>query len=295
MKEIQVSKLSQRDLERLSAYVDGELTVEQTAEMEARLKREPVLQDALEELSQTAQLLRSMPQVTPPRGFALTPEMVASSKPRFGYPVLKLASALAVAAFVVVIGVDVFGSAKDSAALPFNLAQRSIADAPAMEADALDDGEMAFAVGGSEDMAEEDATAPLAEPAAEAYASDAAVEGEGLQQTLIPEAEKPAEEMDDEHEIMPEEPVDVEKSCEGVDNGGVTVTEEMERDSTGGAEIAPTMTASVESEAKVDEMEERRTDWSIDQVAPIRLLEIGLAILCIGLISATLLLRASSR
>jgi hypothetical protein len=278
----------------LSAYVDGELTAEQRAGVETRLKREPALQAALEELRQTVHLLGSMPQLTPPRRFTLTPEMVARSKPSFGYPVLKLASALAVAAFVFVIGVDVFGSTKGSTAFPVNLAQRSVADAPAMEVDSMHDGEMPFAVGESEDVVEE-AAEPLAVPAEEVYDSEAAGEPEGLEQTSIPDAELPAADTGDEQEFMAEEPADVEKTYEGADNGSATVTEEMERDSASGAGVAPTATSSLEGEALVDEPEERGTDWSIDQVAPIRLLEIGLAILCIVLISTTLLLRASSR
>ena len=288
MKEMQVRKLSQRDLEKLSAFLDGELDAKETAQVEERLERESVLRDALTELRQTRQLLRALPHMTPPRGFALTPEMVASRKPKFAYPVMKLASALAVAAFVLVTGVDVFVVAKEPAALPFNLAQRSIVEAPAMEADAFD-------VGESADMADDDAAAPLAEPDDEAYALDAAVEGEGLLQTSIPETEIPMEEVDADQEIPAEPPADTEKAYEGVEDSGETATEDMQHDGTGGAGVAPTVSSSGEGEAIGDEIEERKTDWSIDQVPPIRLLEIGLAILCIVLISTTLLMRTSSR
>jgi hypothetical protein len=71
----------------------------------------------------------------------------------------------------------------------------------------------------------------------------------------------------------------------------------MERDAAGGEEISPTISAeSTGLDALTGETEEQRRGWSLlDQAAPIRLLEIGLAIVCIILISATLILRVSSR
>jgi len=97
--------LSARDLERLSAYLDGECSSKEAAKLEARMRIEPGLRQTLEELRATTGLLRSLPEVTPPRNFALTPEMVGIERRR-PYPILRFATALASIAFVALIGVD---------------------------------------------------------------------------------------------------------------------------------------------------------------------------------------------
>jgi hypothetical protein len=97
--------LSPRDLERLSAYLDGKCSSKQAAKLEARMRIEPGLRQTLEELRATAGLLRALPEVSPPRSFALTPEMVGIERRR-PYPILRLATALASIAFVALIGVD---------------------------------------------------------------------------------------------------------------------------------------------------------------------------------------------
>ncbi len=101
--------LSPRDLERLSAYLDGECSSKEAAKLESRLQLEPGLRQALEELRATAGLLHALPEVPPPRSFALTPEMVGL-KQRRAYPVLRLATALASIAFVALIGLDAFAN-----------------------------------------------------------------------------------------------------------------------------------------------------------------------------------------
>jgi len=97
--------LSPRDLERLSAYLDGECSSKQAVKLEARMRIEPGLRQTLDELRATSALLRALPDVSPPRSFALTPEMVGIERRR-PYPILRLATALASIAFVVLIGVD---------------------------------------------------------------------------------------------------------------------------------------------------------------------------------------------
>ncbi len=294
MNEMQVRKLSQRDLERLSAYLDGELNTKQTAQIEARLDREPLLRDALEELRQTARLLRSMPQVTPPRHFTLTPEMLKSHKSRYAYPALKLASALVAAAFVFVIGIDIFGAAKGSDEFAVNFTQRSIAEAPAMEVDVDEAEDMVAAEGEIEEVVGE-AAEPLAESAAEAYEEDFAMEEGGVEHTQPPESEIPAEEMEEPQEIAPEEPTTIGKNVEGGDNEDETRADEGPWDGSVGVDAAPTMATTIEDEVGADDGEKQDNKWSFGQVEPISLLEIGLAILCIILISATLLVRVSSR
>jgi hypothetical protein len=101
--------LSPRDLERLSAYLDGELSRKEADRLEARLRLETDLRQVLDELRSTAALLRALPEVSPPRDLTLTAEMVGASGRR-PYPVLRLATALASLAFVALVGLDAITS-----------------------------------------------------------------------------------------------------------------------------------------------------------------------------------------
>ena len=100
-----LGNLKSSDLELLSAYVDGECSKRQTERIESRLHAEPAFRRAFEELRATAGLFRSLPEVQPPRSFALTPEMIGSRRKQ-PYPILQLATALASFVFVVLVGLD---------------------------------------------------------------------------------------------------------------------------------------------------------------------------------------------
>ena len=69
------TKLSTRDRQALSAYLDGQLAPRQRRRLEERLQQEPALQDALDGLRHTRSILRSQPKLRAPRNFTLTPEM----------------------------------------------------------------------------------------------------------------------------------------------------------------------------------------------------------------------------
>ena len=126
-------QISRRDLERLSAYLDGQLENGETARLEARLREEESLRLELQELRVIAQTLGELPQLQPPRNFTLS----AAAKPRraspstslrprrarssrASYPLLQLGTAVATLSFLVVVGADV-------------LLSRSLAAAPAAE------------------------------------------------------------------------------------------------------------------------------------------------------------------
>jgi hypothetical protein len=96
-----------RDLESLSAYLDGELTAPELARLQARLEAEPALKAALDELRATSQAVRSLPALRVPCNFTLTPQMAGIRPRRPAYPVLRLAAALATIGFVLVSGLDV--------------------------------------------------------------------------------------------------------------------------------------------------------------------------------------------
>ncbi len=166
-----LSALPKRDLERLSAYLDGEISDKEAARLEARLEREPELGRALQELRATKSLLRSLPEVRPARDFRLTPEMVGERRRAPAYPALRLAAVLATFAFVLVVGLDALGqlnaamapeamrvmatAAPEAAFNEAAPAQAPAAEAPRVEAEAVPTAEP---LGGAAERAE----APLA-------------------------------------------------------------------------------------------------------------------------------------
>jgi anti-sigma factor RsiW len=103
--------LSERDLERLSAYIDGQLTAVETAELEARLAAEPDLKQWLQELRWTAAGLKSLPAHPAPRHYRLTPEMVGQTASGWRLPTLRLATAVVAVALVGLVGWDALQAA----------------------------------------------------------------------------------------------------------------------------------------------------------------------------------------
>jgi len=85
-----------RDVERLSAYLDGELSQAERARLESRLARDAGLSATLDELRATRALLRRTPRRRAPRSFTLTPKMAGLRPPLpRSVPVLRFASVLA--------------------------------------------------------------------------------------------------------------------------------------------------------------------------------------------------------
>jgi hypothetical protein len=85
-----------RDVERLSAYLDGQLKPSEITRLESRLQSEPELASVLKDLRQARGLLRQLPQRRAPRNFTLTPKMVGQKPPLpRTYPVFRFATVLA--------------------------------------------------------------------------------------------------------------------------------------------------------------------------------------------------------
>jgi hypothetical protein len=98
---------SPQDLERLSAYLDNQLSPREKAQLEARLGKDTELEAALADLRQTVRALRSLPVVKPPRTFTLSPQQVgARVAPRPVFQTLRLATAFAAMALVLVFAGD---------------------------------------------------------------------------------------------------------------------------------------------------------------------------------------------
>ncbi|MCZ7543651.1 MAG: zf-HC2 domain-containing protein [Anaerolineae bacterium] len=66
-----------RDLERLSAYIDDELTPDERQAVEARLAEDPALRAALDEMRANARLLAGLPRVRLRATSRLTPPSTA--------------------------------------------------------------------------------------------------------------------------------------------------------------------------------------------------------------------------
>lgn len=76
------ASLDSNDYILISAYLDGELTVDQLAAVEKRLQTDDDLKLAAQELKYAKHLLASMPKVRAPRNFVLSPERVKKTARR---------------------------------------------------------------------------------------------------------------------------------------------------------------------------------------------------------------------
>lgn len=101
------TRISSRDWEDLSAYLDGELTPRERSRLESRIEARAELRAALEELRKTRMVLRSQPRVRAPRNFTLTPQMVGMQmerRPSMGlFPVMRLTAVLASLLFLIIM------------------------------------------------------------------------------------------------------------------------------------------------------------------------------------------------
>jgi len=99
--------MNQRDVELLSAYLDGQLKPSDSARLEVRLKAEPELVSVMDDLRAARSLLRQLPQRRAPRSFALTRKMVGQNPPMpRAYPIFRFATAIATLLFVFTFGVN---------------------------------------------------------------------------------------------------------------------------------------------------------------------------------------------
>jgi hypothetical protein len=96
-----------RDVELLSAYLDGRLNPSEAARLEARLSADTNLKSSLDDLRQTRALLRQLPQRRAPRNFRLTPKMAGIRPPApRAYPAFRLATGLVALLFVAAVGLN---------------------------------------------------------------------------------------------------------------------------------------------------------------------------------------------
>jgi hypothetical protein len=130
------TRITGREWEDLSAYLDGQLSPKENARLEEKLQARADLSAALDELSQTRNLLRSQPPVRAPHNFLLTPKMVgerrAPARSFQLFPVMRLASVLALALFMLVLAGDLLSNGRQPGGMPVAF-QSAQMPAPAAE------------------------------------------------------------------------------------------------------------------------------------------------------------------
>ncbi len=103
------TRLSLKEWERLSAYLDGQLSERERRQVEEWLRTRPEVREAWQSLRQTHHVLRHAPRRKAPRNFTLTPAMVRASLPRPRSPLVwQLAPTLAVFLVIVAVMLEFF-------------------------------------------------------------------------------------------------------------------------------------------------------------------------------------------
>lgn len=116
--------MNQRDIERISEYLDGRLNPSDSARFESRLASDPALASTLDAMRESRALLRRMPKRRAPRNFTLTRQMVGLKPPLpRSYPVFRFATALATVLFALSFVTNQVGllAASAPAAAPYGI------------------------------------------------------------------------------------------------------------------------------------------------------------------------------
>lgn len=112
-------QISFRDVEKLSAYLDGQLSQADTTRLESRIQSTPELAAVLDDLRAARSILRRTPHRRAPRNFMLTPRMAGIRPPiPRAVPALSWASVVAVVMFVCTLGGNLVGQFSFGAGAP---------------------------------------------------------------------------------------------------------------------------------------------------------------------------------
>jgi ferric-dicitrate binding protein FerR (iron transport regulator) len=96
-----------QDIEQLSTYLDGQLNPSDSARLESRLKSDPELASAYEDIRSTRAILRKLPSRKAPRNFTLTRKMAGLNPPvPRSYFTFKFATTFATILFAVTVAVN---------------------------------------------------------------------------------------------------------------------------------------------------------------------------------------------
>jgi hypothetical protein len=108
-----------RDVEQLSAYLDGRLTQVEKTRLEARLQADPTLEALWGDLRNARSTLRRTPKHSVPRNFTISPRMagIRPPVPRL-VPLFSWASAVAAFLFIITLGGTLVGQISSGTAAP---------------------------------------------------------------------------------------------------------------------------------------------------------------------------------
>ena len=166
---------------QLSAYLDAQLPAAERVALEADLARDAALQEQMAALRHTVAMVRALPLREPPRNYLLTPAMVAAPTPpqptrarRSLLPLwlMRAATALSAAAFVLAVGLNL-----NPAMLPMARAPMETASETAFLMDAPEEPVMLQAMPEAEAPADASAAMKSAPPDAAAPAPEFGVGG----------------------------------------------------------------------------------------------------------------------
>ncbi len=108
-----------RDVEQLSAYLDGQLSQSEKSRMETRLQSDQALAATLADLRQARTILRRTPGRRSPHNFTLSPKMAGIRPPVPNtVPALGWASAAALVLFVLTLGTNFLSQILSAANAP---------------------------------------------------------------------------------------------------------------------------------------------------------------------------------
>ena len=94
--------MNQQDIELLSAYLDGQLSPMNSAQLESRLASDESLRTTLDNLRSTRALLHHLSSRRAPRNFTLTPQMIGLKPPTPRIvPAFRFATAIATFLFII--------------------------------------------------------------------------------------------------------------------------------------------------------------------------------------------------
>ena len=192
--------ISDRDLEALSAYLDGELSGKEREHLEANIQIDEELRNTLEQLQRARTMMRSSPTLRAPRNYYLTPTMVGEKdKPRGAFPVLRFASVLATLLLVLLFLGDVFmlPNLVMAPARTMQFAESAVEEAEQLEFKAeIIEGQLPE-VPAEQSVDRLEMEGEAAPPAAEAMISPSVEPAPGLEKLLATALPAPAEEMED--------------------------------------------------------------------------------------------------
>ena len=129
------TRISPKEWEALSAYLDGQLSANDRIHLERLLTERPEMRVALKDLRSTRDFLRSQPSLRAPRNFTLSPQLagirIIGRRSSLAFPVLSAVSALASILLILVFVGDLLITGAGPS--PTFVAQAPMEEYPAVE------------------------------------------------------------------------------------------------------------------------------------------------------------------